>query len=186
MNIAVAAPRQLEPSVGNLCAGITLSAAPNPTIYNLSAAGESIFFGSLDITPHSPASRPAFSSLHGGMEVAFGTFHFHLSTTGVLHLPEQIRSTPAEPASPSASLVPASSSYVGSSGEPEFTSATIFCADCDAHHVADPNDSVDHSDVNLVESVDTDSNDRGSCNSIAPDAFPMCDHPQQGNRKRER
>ena len=137
MDIAVVTPRQLAPSVGNLCAGVTASAAPTSAIYDSPAAGEPICFGSLDFTPHSPASRPAFSSLHEGMDLAFGAFHFHVNTVGALRLPEQIRSAPAEPTSPSAVLAPSSPSSVGSSGEPDFTPTTIFCVDCDAHHVAE-------------------------------------------------
>jgi len=166
MDIVVVTPCQLAPNVGTLCAGVTASVAPTLAIFDSPASGEPICFGSLEFLLHSPASRPAFDSLHEGMDLAFGAFRFHVNTLGALCLPDQIRSALTEPMSPSTTLAPSSPSSVGSSDEPESTPATIFCVDCDAHHILSPVDSVELHDV--------DSADHGSCNSSAYPTHFLC------------
>jgi hypothetical protein len=106
---------------------------------------EQIYFGSLMFTPHSPAWRPAFNSLHEVMDLTLGDLRFHINTVSILRLSDPIRSTPGESTSPSTIMAPSSSSSVGSSSEPESTPTSIFCVDYDAYHVTGLNDSAkDH------------------------------------------
>ena len=64
--------------------------APTQAIVGSSSLVEQIFFGSLEFTPHSPAQRRDFGSLHDGLDLAFGSFRFHVNTIGTVRLPDPI------------------------------------------------------------------------------------------------
>jgi hypothetical protein len=144
MGIAVAPPRQLAPTVGNLRAGVMAFAAQTSAIYNPSVPEESICFGSLTFRPHSPALRSAFTSFHGGEELVFGDLRFHIDSVGSFRLPDPTRSAPGETTPSSTTLVSSTTSSAGSYSKAGLTSASTststFCIDCDTIHVTGPND----------------------------------------------
>src|SRR5664279_2744545 len=91
MDIVVVTPRQLAPTVGRQHAGVTVSAAPIPAVYDSPASCESIRFGSLCFTAHLPALGPAFDALHEGADLTFGGLRFHANQAGIVRLPDSAR-----------------------------------------------------------------------------------------------
>ena len=120
VGIAEDRPRQLAPSVGISRAGFMDSPVPISATGDSSTLAEQIFFGSLEFTPHSPAQRRVFSSLHEGTDLTFGSHRFHINTIRSLQLPEPIFADPTDQASlPDASASSISASSIGSTGESE-------------------------------------------------------------------
>ena len=70
--------------------------APTQSITSPSTLVERIFFGSLEFTPHTPAQRLVFGSFHEGLDLAFGSMHFHINTVGTVRLPDAIYADPTE------------------------------------------------------------------------------------------
>ena len=69
----------------------TVSAAPiNSTVHGSTTLTSSIRFGSVEFTPHSPVSSPAFSNLDGSIDLAFGDFRFHTYREGMLRFPDSL------------------------------------------------------------------------------------------------
>ena len=95
--------RHLAPSVGRTRAGSTIppvspssshgSSTPvNSTVDESTTLTRSIRFGSVEFTPYSPCSRPIFSTLDKGLDLAFGDFRFHATREGMLRFPSPARS----------------------------------------------------------------------------------------------
>ena len=88
--IAEEPPRQLAPSVGNLLvvgatsADRATSTTVSPTLEDL------ICFGSFEFTPHPPSLLPYFDNLQGAGSLAFGSFNYCISASGILRLPDLI------------------------------------------------------------------------------------------------
>ena len=109
VGIAEEPPRQLAPSVrsllvvGTTSANRTTSTAASPTLE------DPICFGSFEFTPHPPSLLPYFNNLQGAGPLAFGSFNYCISSSGVLRLPDPISSGPGEmaavPTASSASVV---------------------------------------------------------------------------------
>jgi hypothetical protein len=90
---------------------------------------------------------------------------FHVSTVGTLRLPDPIHSAPGESTSSSTTLASPAPSFAGSSNESESTPTSIYCIDCDAHHIAGSND--------LIRDNDDGFTDNRSCNN---NMYPTCLH----------
>ena len=96
--------RQLAPTVGRTRSGSTIppvspssshgSSTPvNSTADESTTLTRSIRLGSVEFTPYSPCSRPIFSTLDKGLDLAFGDFRFHATREGMLRFPSPARST---------------------------------------------------------------------------------------------
>ena len=100
MGIVEVTPSSLAPSVGIWGAGTEASSAPSASIGNSPIRVDSIRFGSVDFTKHSPASSPAFSCINGSMDLTFGDFNFRATRTGILRLQNSNRSPATRPTEP--------------------------------------------------------------------------------------
>ena len=128
--------RQLAPSVGTARAGLAISPASsssshgsstpvNSTFHGSTAPTSSIRFGSVEFTPHSPVSSPAFSALDKGVDLAFGDFRFHATREGMLRFPN------SPPAAKSASTTSSSSS----DSDSDSSKSSIYQEDDDYHSI---------------------------------------------------
>jgi hypothetical protein len=84
MDIDVKTPRQLALSMGNLCFGVTTSAALASSIYDSLVSREKIYFSSIEFIPHLSALCAAFNSFHEVIDLAHGDLGVHINTVGTL------------------------------------------------------------------------------------------------------
>ena len=120
--------------MGILCAGITAPAVSASAISNSTVPEDPICFGSLDFTPR----RPAFDSLSKGVELMLGDLRFCVSKVGVLRLKDSAPAPATKPTSSSTPTVTPASLPTCPPGGPDSTPASVFCIDCDAHHIVGP------------------------------------------------
>jgi hypothetical protein len=165
VDIPMFTPHQLAPTMGQFCLRDMASPDPTTATSGSSAARESISFGSFSFVPHSPASRPAYSSIHEGLNLSIEDLRFHIKTMGVLRLTDLIYSALVE-------LIYTTINYHGSFttinchrsfdtinchdsfvtinyrgsfitiirlllSEPEPMSTSLFYLDCNAYHTSD-------------------------------------------------
>jgi hypothetical protein len=102
MDIAEVNPRQLAPSMGNLGAGVMISAVFSSPSNNSTILGGKIRFGSTDLRPQPPAPLPAVDNFYRETDLMIRSFNFHVGSQGMTRFSDPICSGPSTEISTSA------------------------------------------------------------------------------------